>query len=30
VEWGSDGQGSLLLRMRGGIIVARRDGEQAE
>jgi len=29
VERGSDGQGSLLLRMRGGIIVARRDEGQA-
>jgi hypothetical protein len=25
VECGSDGQGNLLLRMRGGIIVGRRD-----
>jgi len=29
VECGSDGQGSLLLGMRGGIIVARREREQA-
>jgi hypothetical protein len=28
VESSSDGQGSLLLRMRGAIIVVRPDGEQ--